>query len=128
MINTFTSYQLIARDIPKALGRVENQPMVDRETSSSQVEALHRFAEGEVRDPGVHPELDNRLRPQRVDDPPSERDVLVPSGLGADQARWSECGGRDELSKTSRLRTVYRHRAIVGVITPESVEVRTSGV
>jgi hypothetical protein len=32
VINTFTSYQLIARDLPKALGRVENQPMVERET------------------------------------------------------------------------------------------------
>jgi hypothetical protein len=32
VINTFTSYQLIARDLPKALDRVESQPMVDRET------------------------------------------------------------------------------------------------
>jgi hypothetical protein len=32
VINTFTSYQLIARDLPKALDRIENQPMVDRET------------------------------------------------------------------------------------------------
>ena len=32
MLNTFTSYQLIARDVPKALDRIENQPLVDRET------------------------------------------------------------------------------------------------
>jgi hypothetical protein len=32
VINTFASYQLIASDLPKALDRVENQPMVDRET------------------------------------------------------------------------------------------------
>lgn len=32
MVNTFTSYQLIMRDLPKALDRVENQPLVDRET------------------------------------------------------------------------------------------------
>lgn len=32
MINTYTSYQLIARDIPKAIDRVEMQPVVKRET------------------------------------------------------------------------------------------------
>lgn len=32
MLNTYTSYQLIARDIPKAISRVESQPMVKRET------------------------------------------------------------------------------------------------
>lgn len=32
MLNTYTSYQLIARDLGKALDRVENQPMVERET------------------------------------------------------------------------------------------------
>lgn len=32
MVNTFTSYQLIMRDLPNALDRVENQPVVDRET------------------------------------------------------------------------------------------------
>lgn len=32
VINTFTSYQLIMRDLPKALDRVESQPLVDRET------------------------------------------------------------------------------------------------
>ena len=32
MPNTYTSYQLIARDIPKAIGRVETQPVVKRET------------------------------------------------------------------------------------------------
>jgi hypothetical protein len=32
LLNTFTSYQLIARDVPKALDRIENQPLVDRET------------------------------------------------------------------------------------------------
>lgn len=32
MLNTYTSYQLIARDIPKAIGQVESQPMVKRET------------------------------------------------------------------------------------------------
>jgi hypothetical protein len=32
MLNTYTSYQLIARDIPKAIGQVETQPMVKRET------------------------------------------------------------------------------------------------
>lgn len=31
-MNTFLSYQLIARDIPKALDRVEKQPVVDRDT------------------------------------------------------------------------------------------------
>ncbi|HEY4192733.1 MAG TPA: DUF1217 domain-containing protein [Mesorhizobium sp.] len=32
MLNTYTSYQLIARDIPKAIGQVESQPVVKRET------------------------------------------------------------------------------------------------
>lgn len=32
MLNTYTSYQLIARDIPKAISQVETQPMVQRET------------------------------------------------------------------------------------------------
>ncbi|MGB3536771.1 MAG: DUF1217 domain-containing protein [Mesorhizobium sp.] len=32
MLNTYTSYLLIARDIPKAIGQVETQPMVKRET------------------------------------------------------------------------------------------------
>ncbi len=32
MLSTYTSYQLITRDLPKALDRVENQPVVDRET------------------------------------------------------------------------------------------------
>jgi len=32
LLNTFLSYQLIARDIPKALDRVEKQPVVDRDT------------------------------------------------------------------------------------------------
>ncbi len=32
MINTYTSYQLIARDLGKALSRVEDQPTVERET------------------------------------------------------------------------------------------------
>jgi hypothetical protein len=31
-LNTYLSYQLIARDIPKALDRIEKQPIVDRET------------------------------------------------------------------------------------------------
>ena len=32
MLSTFTSYQLIARDIPKSIDRVEAQPIVERET------------------------------------------------------------------------------------------------
>ena len=32
MVNTYTSYQLIVRDIAKAMDRVERQPTVDRET------------------------------------------------------------------------------------------------
>ncbi|MEO9340712.1 DUF1217 domain-containing protein [Mesorhizobium sp. SB112] len=32
MINTYTSYQLIARDLSRSLNRVEKQPLVDRET------------------------------------------------------------------------------------------------
>lgn len=32
MLNTYTSYQLIARDIPRAIDRVETQPVVKRET------------------------------------------------------------------------------------------------
>ena len=32
MLNTYTSYLLIARDIPKAISQVETQPMVKRET------------------------------------------------------------------------------------------------
>ena len=32
MLSTYVSYQLIAKDLPKALDRVENQTMVDRET------------------------------------------------------------------------------------------------
>ncbi|MET3791667.1 DUF1217 domain-containing protein [Aquamicrobium terrae] len=31
-MNTYISYQLIARDIPKAIDRIERQPIVDRET------------------------------------------------------------------------------------------------
>ncbi len=31
-MNTYTGYQLIARDIPKAIGQVQTQPMVKRET------------------------------------------------------------------------------------------------
>ena len=33
MLNTYTSYQLIARDIGKATDRVEKQPIVERETA-----------------------------------------------------------------------------------------------
>jgi hypothetical protein len=32
LVSTYLSYQLIARDIPKAIDRVERQPVVDRET------------------------------------------------------------------------------------------------
>ncbi|OHV83155.1 DUF1217 domain-containing protein [Mesorhizobium sp. ORS 3428] len=32
MLNTFTSYQLIARDIPKAIDQVESQPVVKHDT------------------------------------------------------------------------------------------------
>jgi hypothetical protein len=32
MLDTFTTYRLIARDVPKAINRVEAQPMVTRET------------------------------------------------------------------------------------------------
>jgi len=32
MLSTYLSYQLIARDIPKSIDRVEKQPIVDRET------------------------------------------------------------------------------------------------
>jgi hypothetical protein len=32
VLNTYVSYQLIARDIPKAIDRIEKQPTVDRET------------------------------------------------------------------------------------------------
>lgn len=32
MLSTFVSYQLIARDIPKAIDQIERQPVVDRET------------------------------------------------------------------------------------------------
>ena len=32
MLSTYLSYQLITKDMPKALDRVENQPMVERET------------------------------------------------------------------------------------------------
>ena len=32
MLNTYTSYQLIAKDIPKAIDQVESQPVVKRET------------------------------------------------------------------------------------------------
>ena len=32
MLSTYLSYQLIARDMPKAIDRVEREPMVDRET------------------------------------------------------------------------------------------------
>jgi hypothetical protein len=32
LLSTYVSYQLIMRDLPKALDRVENQPVVDRET------------------------------------------------------------------------------------------------
>lgn len=32
MLDTFTSYSLIMRDLPKAMGRVEKEPVVDRET------------------------------------------------------------------------------------------------
>lgn len=32
MINTYTSYQLITRDIDKSLSRIQKQPVVDRET------------------------------------------------------------------------------------------------
>ncbi|MGB3901330.1 MAG: DUF1217 domain-containing protein [Mesorhizobium sp.] len=32
MLNTYTSYQLIARDIPRAIGQVQTQPAVKRET------------------------------------------------------------------------------------------------
>lgn len=33
MVSTYASYQVIMRDLPKALDRVENQPTVDRETA-----------------------------------------------------------------------------------------------
>jgi len=33
VLSTYTSYQVITRDLPKALDRVENQPAVDRETA-----------------------------------------------------------------------------------------------
>ncbi|RVB39192.1 DUF1217 domain-containing protein, partial [Mesorhizobium sp. M7A.F.Ca.CA.001.16.1.1] len=32
MLNTFTSYQLITRDISKSIDRIEQQPVVDRDT------------------------------------------------------------------------------------------------
>lgn len=33
MLNTYTSYQLIARDVDRAIDRVEKQPVVERETA-----------------------------------------------------------------------------------------------
>ena len=48
MVSTYTSYQLIARDIPKAIDRVEREPMVDRETkyylaNISKVKTIEEF-------------------------------------------------------------------------------------
>ena len=48
MVNTYVSYQLIARDMPKAISRVEKQPMVDRETkyyleNISKVKTIEEF-------------------------------------------------------------------------------------
>ena len=48
MLSTYLSYQLIARDIPKAIDRVEREPMVDRETkyyieNISQVKTVEEF-------------------------------------------------------------------------------------
>lgn len=48
MLNTFVSYQLIVRDMPKAISRVEREPMVDRETkyyieNISKVKTIEEF-------------------------------------------------------------------------------------
>ena len=52
MVNTYTSYQLIARDIDKALDRVEKQPVVDRETkyyleNISKVKSIEEFVKND---------------------------------------------------------------------------------
>ncbi len=48
MVNTYASYQLIVRDMSKAIDRVERQPMVDRETkyyleNISKVKSIDEF-------------------------------------------------------------------------------------
>ncbi len=48
MLSTYLSYQLIARDMPKAIDRVEREPLVDRETkyyieNISKVKTIEEF-------------------------------------------------------------------------------------
>ncbi|WP_395450333.1 DUF1217 domain-containing protein [Aminobacter sp. UC22_36] len=52
MINTYTSYHLIARDLGKALGRVEDQPTVERDTeyylkNITKVKSVDEFVKNE---------------------------------------------------------------------------------
>lgn len=52
MVSTYLSYQLIARDIPKALDRVEREPTVDRETkyyldNISKVKTIDEFVKND---------------------------------------------------------------------------------
>lgn len=52
MINTYTSYQLIARNLPKAIDRVEAQPVVKRETeyylaNITKVKSIEEFVEND---------------------------------------------------------------------------------
>jgi hypothetical protein len=52
LLSTYVSYQLIARDMPKAIDRVEREPMVDRETkyyieNISKVKTIEEFVEND---------------------------------------------------------------------------------
>ena len=52
MVSTYTSYQLIARDITKAMDRVEREPLVDRETkyyieNISKVKTIEEFVKND---------------------------------------------------------------------------------
>jgi hypothetical protein len=52
LLSTYVSYQLIAKDMPKAIDRVEREPMVDRETkyyieNISKVKTIEEFVEND---------------------------------------------------------------------------------
>src|SRR5256885_14827687 len=76
-------------------------PAVDCKTASGEMQPLHRLAENRIREPAMHPELDDRAWPQRVDNPEAERRMLEPGRTG-DEIRCPPRHLRDERIRAQR--------------------------
>src|SRR3984893_13154568 len=81
--------QVMRRDIPVGVFVVAG-PGIHGVAARIQPAALHRLAQGEIRQAAVGPELDQGARAQRLDQPEREWSVLEPRRLRPDPLRGPE--------------------------------------